>query len=55
MAQYFCLHEFFHHLAVSEKDFSHNYNPHQRFSRRYYLHTVFMVKEHVAAAGRPVD
>ena len=50
MAQYFCLHEFFHHLAVSEKDISHNHNPDQRIPGGYHIYPIFLVKEYATVA-----
>ena len=55
MAQYFCLHEIFHHLAVSEKDISHNHHPDQRIISWYHIYPVFMVKEHARLARRSVN
>ena len=50
MAQYFCLHEIFHHLAVSEKDISHNHHPDQRITGGYHLYPIFLVEEYARVA-----
>ena len=47
----FLLSIFFHHLAVSEKDFSNYYRPRYAFSHWYHLYSDILVKEHDDHSG----
>ena len=43
---------FFHHLALSETDFSNHHRLNNAFSHWYHLYTDIVVKEHDDSAGR---
>src|SRR3982751_6008176 len=49
----FCQHDFFRHLAISEKSFSHNHCTYQCFIGRNHLYPVFMAEEYASSQGRP--